>query len=97
MRLLIFVVTILIMFVLKTGKVEAIVVIVPTVLIPIVQILAWVIAAITTPVLTLSSLYAKNKNKSFLFGLFIGLVVILIITIIVVVSFKLIDPYRPLY
>ena len=60
---MIFVMSILlsiILLVLSIKDAKAIIVVVPIVLIPIVNIVVWIIGALTTPIIALSALFFKN-------------------------------------
>ena len=62
---MIFVMSILlsiILLVLSIKDAKAIIVVVPIVLIPIVNIVVWIIGALTTPIIALSALFLKLKE-----------------------------------
>ena len=75
---------------------HAIIVIVPTVLIPIVNIVVLIVGAISTPVIGLIALYFKIKKKPLLKGVLFGLFVLLLITVIMIFVFKVVNPQRPI-
>ena len=85
-----------ILFLLSAQPAHAIVAIVPTVLIPIVNIVVLIIGALTAPIVGLTTLYFKIKERSLLKGVIIGLAILLILTIVMILVFKIINPQRPL-
>lgn len=82
---------------LSTNYAHAIIVIIPTILIPIVSIIVWVITAITAPVIGLSALYFKLRKKSVIRGMLFGIFLVLLTAVILFIVLKLIDPNRPIY
>jgi hypothetical protein len=87
----------LIIFFSFTHTAKAIIVIVPVILIPIVHFLVWIIGALTTPVLALSTLYFKIKKKSPIKGFLFGLGILILLSLLIVLIFKLINPARPIF
>lgn len=86
-----------IMFVLSVKPAYAIIVVIPAILIPIVQIVVWIVTAIATPIIGLSALYFKFKNKPVFKGVLLGLVILILIALVVGLSFKFLNPQRPIY
>lgn len=86
-----------VIFALSTSSVNAIIVIIPTVLVPIVHVVVWVIGALAAPVVSLTALYFKMKNKSLLGGILFGIFLLMIIGLLAVIMFKMLDPNRPIY
>lgn len=82
---------------LSVSNAYAIIVIIPAVLIPIVNIVVWIIGAISAPIIAMSAFYFKLKNKSVLKGVVIGIALLLIISLLIILIFKLVDPQRPIY
>lgn len=85
------------MLVASTKHASAIIVLVPVVLIPIVNIVVWIIGALATPVIALSTIYFKIKKKPPFVGVLIGIGLLLLVGIIVTVIFKWVNPQRPIY
>ncbi|QQG41959.1 MAG: hypothetical protein HYV90_01445 [Candidatus Woesebacteria bacterium] len=87
----------LVIFTLSVTDAKAIVVLIPVVLIPIVNVVVWVIGAIATPVVGLTALYFKIKKKSPVIGILLGVVLLLLLGLIITIVFKIINPERPIY
>lgn len=87
----------IILLVLSIKDAKAIIVVVPIVLIPIVNIVVWIIGALTTPIIALSALFFKIKKKSPVVGVFVGIGLVLLLGILIAIFFKLVNPDRPLY
>ncbi len=87
----------LVIFALSVNDAKAIVVLIPVILIPIVNVVVWIIGAIATPVVGLTTLYFKIKKKSPVIGILIGVVLLLLLGIIITIVFKIINPQRPIY
>lgn len=90
------VVALLLLF-LFTKSVNAIVIIIPTVLVSIVSIIVWIITAISLPVVILSTLFFKIKNKSTLKGFLVGLLIVVLIALSLIIFLKVSNPARPFY
>ena len=76
---------------------HAIIVIVPTVLIPIVNIVVLIIGVLTAPIVGLTTLYFKMKSKSLVRGIVLGVIIVLVISLLAVFLLKIINPERPIY
>lgn len=87
----------LIFFTISVRPAHAIIVIIPTVLIPIVNIVVWIVGVITAPVVGLSALYFSFKKKSTVKGVLFGILLVLLITLTVAVVIKIMNPNRPIY
>jgi hypothetical protein len=81
----------------STRDANAIIAIVPVILIPVVSIVVWIIGAITAPVITLSAIYFKMKKRSTVLGIFVGIGILLLLGIVITLIFKLVNPQRPIY
>ncbi|KKQ92119.1 MAG: hypothetical protein UT58_C0005G0007 [Microgenomates group bacterium GW2011_GWC1_39_7b] len=97
MKLLFSFLILLLLFIFSTREAKAIIVVVPTIIIPIVHIAAWIIGAVATPVLGLSALYFKIKKKSPAVGILFGMGLLVLLGIIITIVFKIISPQRPIY
>lgn len=87
----------LIIFALSTKEAKAIIVIIPVILIPIVKMVVLIIGALTAPVVGLSVFYSKLKKKPVVFGILVGVFILLFLGLVITIGFKLINPARPLY
>lgn len=87
----------LLFFFSSTKESNAIIIVVPVILIPIVKIVALIITAIATPVLGLSTWYLKLKKKSILFGIFVGMIILILVGLLFTLGIKIVNPSRPLY
>lgn len=76
---------------------HAIIVIVPTVLIPVVNIVVIIIGVLTAPIVGLTTLYFKMKSKSLVRGVVFGVIIIVVISLLAVFLLKIINPERPIY
>jgi hypothetical protein len=85
------------LFILSTKNANAIIAIIPVVLVPIVSIVVWIIGALTTPVLALTAIYFKLKKKSIYYGVLAGIVILILSAVLIIIILKLANPERPLY
>ena len=69
----------MILFSALTSDANAIVVLTPVVLIPIVKIVALIIGAIATPVISLSAIYYKLNKKPIIRGVLFGILTLIIL------------------
>lgn len=84
------------MLLISARSVYAIITVIPVILIPIVNILVWIIGALATPVVGLSVLFFKLKKKPWLHGLITGVVILIVIALIIALLLKYINPDRPI-
>lgn len=87
----------LLLLLIFTNDANAIIVIVPVILIPIVKIAALIVGALATPVISLSVWYLKMKNKPIYFGIIVGISILAILGILISLGIKITNPSRPLY
>ncbi len=72
-------------------------VILPTlILIPIAKIIALIVGGFTIPTLGLSAFVSKITGKSYVKGIVVGVGILLIVSIILVLILKMLNPSRPL-
>jgi hypothetical protein len=87
----------LLFLIFSTKNANAIIVIVPVVLVPIVSIVVWIIGALATPVIALSTFYFKTKKKSPFLGMLFGLGLLLLLGVLITIVFKIINPDRQIF
>lgn len=86
-----------ILFFASTRNAHAIIVIVPTILVSIVNIVVIIIGVLATPVVGLSVFYSSLKKNSLKRGFYIGILILIIISIVIALTIKIVNPSRPIY
>ena len=80
------------------SEANAIVVVVPVILIPIVKIVALIIGLLATPIVSLTAIFLRiKKNKSIFYGVIVGILILLALSVIITFGLKFINPDRPIY
>ena len=85
------------LLILSPTPAKAIIVVIPTILIPVVKIVALIIGAISIPVTSIFGLYFKVKNKPAKNGILLGVFALIILAIVIAFILRIENPARPIY
>lgn len=97
MKLLLFTLTIFSLNFIFTNNIHAIVVIVPAILIPIVNLIVWIISVISVPIAGLLFAYSRVKKVSYKKILLILFAILFLVSLVAFVILRMANPDRPIY
>lgn len=87
----------ILVFLFSTSQVKAIVVIIPTVLVPVVHIIISFLGVIFVPIVAISTYILKLKKRSLIKGVLVGILITMVFGVLGFVLIRLLNPDRPIY